>query len=326
MRRYFLSLILFATAWAGSALAEKERIDSDFSFSPRYEQVFGHRMHYVESGEGRPILLLHGQPTWSYLWRNIIPELEEHGRVIALDLIGFGKSDQPDISYTVEDHQRYVDEFIRQKGLKDVTIVVHDWGTFMGLHYAATNSENVAGIVMMEALLRPDLDILRTVVPDPDDPRMKGRETIMQIREPEVGERLINEENVFIEELMPQGVLAGALSDTIHEAYRAPFEAVRSRLPMLQFPRLIVGRDGEPAYVREGFGRIYGYLQTTNTPTLLLTFRPGALVRGPQIAWAKQNISNLTVSYVGEGLHYVQEEEPEAIGEAIVAWMEDQKE
>jgi haloalkane dehalogenase len=109
---------------------------SDFDYPSHYADVFGSKMHYIDAGEGDPILFLHGQPTWSYLWRNVMPALQGQGRMIALDLIGYGLSDKPDIAYEMTDHVRYIERFIEQMSLKNITLVTHDWGSFFGFHYA----------------------------------------------------------------------------------------------------------------------------------------------------------------------------------------------
>lgn len=130
-------------------------ISADFPFESKYVEVNGSRIHYVEEGSGDPILFLHGNPTSSYLWRNIIPHVTGVGRAIAMDLIGFGKSDKPDIGYRFSDHVPYVDGFIEALDLHDLTLVIHDWGSGLGLHYAARHEDNVKGLAMMEAIMMP---------------------------------------------------------------------------------------------------------------------------------------------------------------------------
>ena len=126
---------------------------AEFPFAENYCEVLGSPMHYVESGEGDPILLLHGNPTSSYLWRNVIPHVAPHGRVIAPDLIGMGKSAKPDIDYRIDDHVRYIEGFIAAMGLKNITLVVHDWGSALGFHYAMRHQQNVKGIAFMEGIV-----------------------------------------------------------------------------------------------------------------------------------------------------------------------------
>ena len=130
-------------------------ISADFPFSPNCVDVGGSRMHYVDEGEGDPILFLHGNPTSSYLWRNIIPHTAPLGRCLAPDLIGMGKSDKPDIDYGFFDHVKYIEGFIEALGLKNITLVVHDWGSALGFHYARRHEGNVKGLAFMEAILGP---------------------------------------------------------------------------------------------------------------------------------------------------------------------------
>jgi haloalkane dehalogenase len=265
---------------------------------------------------------VHGQPTWSYLWRNVIPHLEGSGRVIAVDLIGFGKSDQPDIRSTLEDHARYLDAFIRALELDNLILVVHDWGSVLGQDYAARFPDNVAGIAMMEAGMSADPEVEAVLLPFEDDVMDDNRAVIRQILQPDIGERLIYEDNAFIEQIMPRAVVE-PLSDDEMNAYREPFESGRSRLPMLMFPRELFdpATGGPPPYAASAARRRTSYLQSSETPMLLLTFAPGGLVRAPQIAWAKQHIQNLTVRHIGPGRHYVQEDHPDAIGEVIAEWI-----
>ena len=119
--------------------------------------VFGSRLHYIDEGKGKPIVFLHGNPTSSYLWRNILPYLTPQGRTIALDLIGMGKSDKPDIDYTYTDHIKYVEGFIEALELRDITFVIHDWGSALGLDYTSRHEENVIGVAFMEALVPPSI-------------------------------------------------------------------------------------------------------------------------------------------------------------------------
>ena len=130
-------------------------ISSDFPFESRYVEVLGSRLHYIDEGDGDPVLFLHGNPTSSYLWRNVIPHVMDEYRAIAVDLIGMGKSDKPDLGYTYQDHKRYVDGFIEALGLTGVTLVIHDWGSVLGFDYAMEHEENVIGIAFMEALVPP---------------------------------------------------------------------------------------------------------------------------------------------------------------------------
>jgi pimeloyl-ACP methyl ester carboxylesterase len=149
----FFLLAFFVLPIVTPALGNDSRSSGvDFLYSPKYIEVRGARMHYVESGIGNPILLLHGNPTSVYIWRNIIPLLAKHGRVIAVDLIGFGKSDKPAIDYRFSDHAAYLEGFIKKMGLRNITLVMHDWGSALGFDYASKHADNIRALVFFEAL------------------------------------------------------------------------------------------------------------------------------------------------------------------------------
>jgi haloalkane dehalogenase len=275
-------------------------------------EVNGSRMHYVEEGEGPPVLFLHGNPTSSYLWRNIIPHVAPVGRCIALDLIGMGQSDKPDIDYRFFDHADYVDGAIEALGLTDVTLVVHDWGSGLGFHYARRHPDNVRGLAFMEAILAP--------VPSWDMFPEGARDLFQAFRTPEVGWDLICKQNVFIEQAIP-GSIVRKLTDEEMDAYRAPFPTEESRKPIWRWPNEIP-IEGEPADVTEAVGAYNAWLQETDTPKLLFTATPGALITAPMVEWARGALPNLEVVDIGEGIHYVQEDHPDEIGRGIADWIE----
>lgn len=322
LRRGSAGLVLGALlpTLGASAVDAQELVRHDFPYRSQYVEVDGVRMHYVDTGGiGPVVLMIHGQPTWSYLWRNVIPELEGEARVVAMDLIGFGKSERPDIDYTVEDHARYLSGFVDALDLEDVTLVLHDWGSFLGFDYAARHPDRIAGLAFMEALIGSEGDV------DPSDPQAQisaqFAELIGQIKTPGVGEQLILEDNLFLEVILPSSVRRTLSADEL-DAYRAPFAAGSNRLPMLMFPRAVPIGDGPvPEYVSRSLDAYLEYLSETDVPKLMLTFTPGAIVGQAQERWATQHMENLTVRHIGEGLHFVQEDHPEAIGRAIADWL-----
>src|SRR3954464_10797213 len=182
--------------------------------------VHGSRMHYVEEGEGPSVLFLHGNPTSSYLWRNVIPHVSGGARCIAPDLIGMGRSDKPDIDYRFVDHARYLDGFIEALGLGDVVLVLHDWGSGLGFHWARRHADRVRGLAFMEAILAP--------VSSWDAFPEGARQMFQAFRTPEVGWDLICKQNVFVEQALP-GSVVRKLSDEEMDAYRAPFPDEASR-------------------------------------------------------------------------------------------------
>ena len=286
-----------------------QSISPDVPYSSRFVDVLGSRMHYVEGGSGDPVLFLHGNPTSSYLWRNVMPHLDGVARCIAPDLVGMGQSDKPDLEYRLVDHARYVDGFIEALGLERVTLVIHDWGSALGFHYARRHEANVKGIAFMEAIVRPVTwdEWPRTVRP-----------LFQKFRTPEVGWDLVVNKNVFVEQVLP-GAIMRDLTDQEMDAYRAPFLDPPSRKPVGRWPNEIPG-DGEPADVVELVGAYADWLGQSQVPKLLLYSHPGAILRSDLVEWCRQNVSALDTVDIGPGLHFVQEDRPHEIGKAIGGW------
>lgn len=308
-------------AWAGAlgpgwgqALprVEPPAISSEFPFESRYVTVEGSRMHYVEEGEGDPVLFLHGNPTSSYLWRNVIPHLSTQGRAIAVDLIGMGKSDKPDLDYTFADHYRYVQGFIEALELQDLTLVIHDWGSALGFQYASEHPDNVVGIAFMEAIIPP-------AMPMASYEAMGAAGALFRaMRTPGQGEEMILNQNLFIEQILP-GAVARQLGEAEMEAYRAPFPTPESRKPVLVWPRQ-VPIAGEPAATVAAVTAIGEWMRKTELPLLHIWVSPGALNPEPVAQWLAANLKNIQSTYVGPGSHYIQEDHPELIGRAIADW------
>ncbi len=271
--------------------------------------ILGSTMHYREAGAGEPIVFLHGNPTSSYLWRNVIPELEGEGRCLAPDLIGMGKSGKPAIDYSFADHARFLDAWFDALGLDGVTLVVHDWGSALGFDWARRHPDRVAGIAFMEAIVRP---LAWSEWPE------ASRELFRAFRTPGVGETLILEKNVFVERVLPGSILR-KLSAEEMAAYREPFPDPASRRPVWRWPNQIP-LDGEPADAVALVDRYARWLGDSEVPKLLLTFEPGILIQGPILDWCRTKIRALAIQHVGPGSHFVQEDHPEKIGAAIRAW------
>ena len=174
-------------------------ISADFPFESKYVEIHGSKIHYIDEGSGDPILFLHGNPTSSYLWRNIIPYLVPHGRCIAPDLIGMGKSDKPDLGYRFFDHSEYVEGFIDKLDLSNITLVIHDWGSALGFHYASRHESNVKGLAFMEAIL--------ATMPRWDGFPPDVRTMFEGFRTPEVGWDMIVNQNIFVEQVLPGGIV-----------------------------------------------------------------------------------------------------------------------
>jgi haloalkane dehalogenase len=288
-------------------------IDSRFPFRKHFADVDGVTMAYVDEGLGDPIVFLHGNPTSSYLWRNVVPHVASLGRCIAPDLVGMGDSGRlartgPD-SYTFVEHRRFLDGLLATLGVdRDVTFVVHDWGSALGFDWANRHRDAIAGIAYMEAIVRP-------VTWDEWPERARG--IFQGLRSP-AGEEMVLDKNLFVEAILPASVLR-ALTDEEMAEYRRPFaEPGESRRPTLTWPRQIP-IDGEPAEVVEIVSAYADWLATSDVPKLLVVAEPGAILTGAPLDFCRRwpNQDEVTVA----GNHFVQEDSPDEIGEAIADWM-----
>ena len=280
----------------------------------RFVEVDGRRMAYVEMGEGSPIVFQHGNPTSSYLWRNVMPMLAHRGRCIALDLIGMGDSDKlinsgPD-SYTYSEQRQYFDKALAALGVgDDVVLIVHDWGSALGFDWAQRHPQSVRGICYMEAIVRP---LAWDEFPD----RSRG---IFQGFRSEAGEGMVLENNLFVERVLPGSVLR-ELSEEEMSVYRRPFtEPGEGRRPTLTWPRQIP-IEGEPADVTDIVETYAEWLEKSQIPKLFINAEPGALLTGAQREFCRRwpNQHEVTV----RGSHFIQEDSPTEIGTAINAWLE----
>ncbi|WP_299491766.1 haloalkane dehalogenase [uncultured Shewanella sp.] len=284
-------------------------INADFPFDSHYINIKGSKMHYIDEGHGDPILFLHGNPTSSYLWRNIIPYVSHDARAIAVDLIGMGKSDKPNIEYSFEDQATYLEAFINKLNLKNITLVVHDWGSGLGFNYAALNENNIKGIVFMESLIKP---FTWESMPK------EGAAMIKQIKTPGVGENMIMKQNFFIEMFLPNAIIR-PLTQAEMDYYRSPYPTPESRKPIWKWPTEIP-ISGKPNNVHKIVSHYQRWLQETNLPMLLLNATPGMMIQENEVNWVKNNIRNVQVINIGRGLHFIQEDNPDAIGTAISSW------
>ncbi len=291
-------------------MAEQSSISEDFPFESRFVEVAGRRIHYVEQGEGAPILFLHGNPTSSYLWRNIIPYAARQGRAIAMDLIGMGKSAKPDIAYRFFDHVTYVDGFIDALGLQNITLVIHDWGSGLGFHYARRNAGNVRAIAFMEAIIRP-----ARWSDFPPDFKMGFK----LMRTPGIGWVMISGFNFFVRKILPSAVVRSLTANEMAR-YGEPFPNSRARRPVRQWP-LEIPIEGHPADVHEAVSAYHAWLQETDIPMLLFYAEPGGIIKDRDVAWCRDHIKNLTAIDIGPGIHYLQEDNPHRIGEELAAWV-----
>ena len=276
--------------------------------------VLNSSMAYREAGSpGDPAaLFLHGNPTSSYLWRNVIPLVAPVAHCIAPDLIGFGQSGKPDVEYRFADHVRYLDAFIANSGISSAFVIAHDWGSALAFHLAARRPELIRGLAFME-FTRP--------MPTWDDFDPAGRETFQKFRTPGTGEEMILQGNAFIERVLPGGIVR-KLTDEEMAVYRAPFPTPESRVPTWRFPNELP-IAGKPADVYSAIEQAHLQLSRSSYPKLLFVGAPGALVPPAFAGKFAKRLNNCTVVHLGPGRHYLQEDHPEAIGRAIAAWIKD---
>jgi len=275
----------------------------------RRVRVLDSEMAYVDVGAGDPVVFLHGNPTSSYLWRNVIPHVESVGRCLAPDLIGMGDSGRaPAGSYRFVDHARYLDAWFEALGLTRVTLVAHDWGSALGFHWARRHPGRVRGIAYMEALVRP--------VTWEEWPEV-ARQVFQAMRSP-AGEEMVLTKNVFVERILPRSVLRG-LGEVEMAVYRRPYlEPGESRRPTLTWPRQIP-IEGEPADVVAIADAYSRWLATSDVPKLFVNADPGVILTGPQREFCRRwpNQREITV----RGSHFVQEDSPHEIGRALAEFV-----
>lgn len=290
----------------------KKKISSEFPYRANFTEVYDSKIHYVDAGKKggkHTFLLLHGNPTSSYLWRNIIPHLEPLGRVIVPDLIGFGKSDKPYLEYTYRDHIRYINKFIETLDLKNIILVVQDWGSAIGFNYSATHSENVAGIVFFEAITKPFIW---------EELALWERLLFKAMKHDTIGYWLNMKHNFFIKILLP-AVSGRFLTKKEREYYLEPFKTQESRIPVWMFPRE-VSISRKPLINTRIILRYHRYHMKSKMPKLMFYTKPGLVLKYKDALRLMTHWSHMTSKYLGFGGHYLQEQYPHEIGEGIVSW------
>jgi haloalkane dehalogenase len=276
-------------------------------------EILGSTIFHEEQGDGPAFVFLHGNPTSSYVWRNVLPGLEHMGKLLAPDLIGMGKSGKPAIAYSFDDHARYLAAWLDAVAPRGIVLVGFDWGGALAMDWAARNVDRVRGLVLMETIIKP----YRW-----SDMAPGARPRYEALRGAGTGEAKVLDENFFIEQALRLTTLRG-LSEADLDIYRQPYPTRESRVPLLQWPRAMP-IEGEPRDVAE---RVEAYdrwlADSADVPKLLLTFdgAPETLLIGPALVdWCRQNIAGLEVVGCGPAKHLVPEDQPEAIADAIAAW------
>jgi len=285
-------------------------ISAEYPFESRYLEILGSRIHYIEEGEGDPILFLHGIPTSSYLWRNIIPALSKDARCIAPDLIGMGKSGKPNIEYRVFDHIQYIEALIEQLDLRNITMVLHGWGSVIGFDIATRHQDRIKGLAFMESHLRPVIDWGMVSLP--------VQELAVVLNSPDGGYDVIMNSNYFVNKVLPSGVLR-KLSEKEMVHYREPFMSTGSCKPLWQYLQDLPLGDG-PKDVVDLITNYSKKLQIFTCPKLLMYAVPGFITTIATVQWARDHFPNLTLVDVGDALHYAQETNPVRIGSELKKW------
>jgi len=297
-----------------------EKPSPDFRFEQRYVTIDGYRIGYIESGEGDPILFIHGNPTSSYLWRNILSQVarDTGNRGIALDLLGFGESDKPaGVDYSIRMHVDILNGFIEQLGLKNLVFVLHDWGGPLGTAYAVNHAENVRGIAFMETFLWPLVwkDFGNYAV------------AFKLFRSP-LGHMLVQVMNVFMNNVMPRAVLKkDNMTKEVMRHYHKPFPTIRSRSAVRAFLKLLP-IDGKPLESDLFLEDIHQRIQNIKVPALWIKAIPGAVLSNDteyHLYLLRGQLPQLIIKDLGPGLHYLQEENPEKISDLITEWMRQSK-
>lgn len=288
-------------------------ISSDFSFPSKSVKILDSTIHYIDIDENTSssnvFLFIHGNPTSSYLWRNIITYTSPLARSIAIDLIGFGKSGKPNIEYSFEDHIEYVNQFIEKLNLKNIILILHDWGGAIGFNYAATHSENIKGIVFMETFCMPmdwnNMDFLT-------------RWIFKKFRNEKTGQVMNGKYNLFLKLILPMSINR-KLNKFEKVKYLEPFISLESRKPIIKFPKELpfINDKTKNEHVVLNY---YEWLKTTPIPKLLLYAKPGVQITNREVQIYEEQFKNLTSVFIGKGKHYIQEDQPENIGEAIENW------
>lgn len=291
-----------------------QEISSDFPYNKKRVEVFGSQIAYIDVGQstGSTTLFLHGNPTSSYLWRNIIPYASERSRCIAPDLIGFGDSDKVSgLEYRIADHQRYLDAFLDALLPEEkVTLVLHDWGSALGFDWARRHEERISGLVFMEFIV--PIDNWESC------PKIFV-ESFQAFRSQPLGRELIIEQNMFVEAILPRGVIR-QLTDQEMAHYRRPFLEPTSREPVWRFPNE-VPIMGHPEDVWDKAQSYMKWLIQTDLPKLFFWIKPGIFITEERANKYIKELKNMKTIYLGTGSHYVQEDYPHTIGQEIARWI-----
>lgn len=284
-------------------------ISAACNYPSNFVSIKGSKIHYIEDGSGDPVVFLHGMPTSSYLWRNIIPALSDKAHCIAPDLIGMGQSDKPQIDYTIFDHIKYIEGFIEALQLENITFVLHGWGSIVGFDYARRHGNNIKALAFFESHVHPttDWDMLSLPV----------QQLATLLKRPGASYRAVVEQNYLINKLLPNGVLR-KLSEEELEHYRKPFLDPESRKLLWQYIQdLPLGAGNGIVTLIEKYSQ---WLQHSPQPKLMMYAIPGFITTMATVQWAKDHIQNLTLVELQDALHFAQESMPNIFCKELRNW------
>lgn len=293
-------------------MSNTQVISAKFPYESKYLDILDSKIHYVDEGDANAkhtFLLLHGNPTSSYLWRNIIPYLSPLARVVVPDLIGMGKSGKPDIDYTFSDHIQYIDAFIAQLDLNDIILVIQDWGSGIGFNYAYKHQDKVAGIVFFEAIIRPitwkDANFIEKFL-------------FKRFRHPKKGDKMLIKKNFFVEKFLPMAA-GRKLTKEEMDVHRSPYLREEHRKPIRVWPQEISinGFPEKNTAIKQAYA---DYLPTSEVPKLFFHVRPGMIIKKKEAQQIATTWKNLEAIDLGKGKHFIQESHPHQLGQGIVDW------
>lgn len=311
-RRHLFKLA--ASMIAATALSLPVSADTQPETEKSYMTIKGQKIAYVDEGFGRPVVFLHGNPASSYLWRNIIPHVAGSHRAIAPDLIGMGDSDKPVLENTYADSAEYMFAFLEALDLKDAVLVLHDWGSGLGWHYARTHPEEISAIAFMEAMTPPFIPY------ESYESLGDFAEFVRNVNTPGIGEEMIMNQNILLDQFMRFGSPNGPLPDATMEEYNRYYPTAESRKILLDWPREIP-IAGEPADVFEVATANNEWLLQSDLPKLMFHVDPGAIIPMAQAQLLQKTLKNMETVFLGQGGHFVQEDYPDEIGQALADWL-----
>ncbi len=284
-------------------------ITHDFTFESKYLNVNNSKLHYIEQGKGDPILFLHGVPTNNYLWRNIIPPLSQFGHCIAPDLIGMGKSDKPDIGYRITDHINYIRAFIEKLDLKNLTLVMHGWGSVIGFALAKELANRVKAVAFYESYIGPI---------DDEHLSLPVKQLAATFPDPHYRAAAVQQDDKLIDKFFRAASLRRLTEEEL-AYYRAPFIDPAARKPILQYIEELPLING-PNEVLDLIRDYTAYLEKSKIPKLMIYTVPGFITTIRTVVWCREHLSNITLADLHEGLHLIQEYNPEAFSQALIDW------